>query len=89
MLANCRDRSSQLRAGLQELPGVAGTRGRGLLLAAVLEEPRAPEVAAAALAHGLVVNAVRPDAVRFAPPLSISADEVDEATSRFAQALSA
>ena len=88
LLANCRDRSAQLRAGLDGLPGVAGTRGRGLLLAAVLDEPRAAEVASSALGQGLVVNAVRPDAVRFAPPLSISAEEVDEAVSRFTRALS-
>jgi acetylornithine/succinyldiaminopimelate/putrescine aminotransferase len=36
---------------------------------------------------GLIVNAVRPDAIRFAPPLSISAEEVDVALERFATAL--
>ena len=35
----------------------------------------------------LVVNAVRPDAIRFAPPLSVSAAEVDEALERFSSAL--
>jgi acetylornithine/N-succinyldiaminopimelate aminotransferase len=79
LLGNCRDRSAQLRSGLAGLPGVAGVRGRGLLLAAVLAEPRAGEVVMAALGAGLVVNAVRPDAIRFAPPLTISAEEVDEA----------
>ena len=39
-----------------------------------------------ALDAGLVVNAVRPDAVRFAPPLTITADEVDLAV-RFARTL--
>jgi acetylornithine/succinyldiaminopimelate/putrescine aminotransferase len=37
--------------------------------------------------NGLIVNAVRPNAVRFAPPLSISADEVTEAVRRFAASL--
>ncbi len=88
LLGNCRDRSDQLRAGLETLGGVMSVRGRGLLLAAVLERPNAAAVVEAALAeHRLVVNAVRPDAVRFAPPLSISADEVDEAVRRFAAAL--
>ncbi len=88
LLGNCRDRSDQLRAGLEALGGVVSVRGRGLLLAAVLEQPNAAVVVEAALAeHRLVVNAVRPDAVRFAPPLSISADEVDEAVRRFAAAL--
>ena len=45
------------------------------------------EVARAALAEGLVVNNVRPDVVRFTPPLTIEPDEVDEAVDRFGKAL--
>ncbi len=66
---------------------MAGVRGRGLLLAAVLDKPRSAEVTAAALAQGLVVNNVRPDAVRFAPPLTVTSKEVDEALARFSRAL--
>ncbi len=33
------------------------------------------------------MNAVRPDAVRFAPPLTISESEVEGALERFAEAL--
>ncbi len=88
LIANCGDRSAQLAAGLAALDGVSGVRGRGLLLAALLEEDIAAEVAGRALEAGLVVNAVRPDAVRFAPPLSVSASEVDEGVARFARALS-
>lgn len=90
LLANCRARSDQLRAGLESVAGVVEVRGRGLLLAAVLDAAVAADVVVAALSdHGLVVNAVRPDAVRFAPPLSISADETDEAVRRFAAAVAA
>lgn len=46
-------------------------------------------MATRALDLGLVVNAVRPDAVRFAPPLTISEDEVAEALRRFTRALAA
>lgn len=88
LIANCRERSAQLVAGLAAIDGVSGVRGRGLLLAAVLEEEIAAEVAGRALEAGLVVNAVRPDAIRFAPPLSVSASEVDEGVARFALALS-
>jgi acetylornithine/N-succinyldiaminopimelate aminotransferase len=87
LLENCQARSEQLRSALAGLPGVAGVRGRGLLLAAVLSEPRAADVVTEALADGLVVNAVRPDAIRFAPPLTISPDEVDEAVRIFAATL--
>jgi acetylornithine/N-succinyldiaminopimelate aminotransferase len=36
-------------------------------------------VSAAALAQGLLVNAVLPDAVRLAPPLLVTDDEIDAA----------
>jgi predicted acetylornithine/succinylornithine family transaminase len=87
LLTNCRARSAQLRDGLEAVAGVDHVRGRGLLLAAVLTAERAAGVASACLERGLIVNAVRPDAVRFAPPLTISADEVDEAVGQFAAAM--
>jgi acetylornithine/succinyldiaminopimelate/putrescine aminotransferase len=70
---------ARLGEGLAVLPGVVSVRGAGLLLAAQLATPVAKEAAAAALERGLLVNAVRPDAVRVAPPLLVSDDEVDEA----------
>jgi len=87
LLANCRDRSVQLVRGLESLAGVDAVRGRGLLLAAVLDEPRADEVTGKALELGLIVNDVRRNAIRFAPSISVSAAEVDEALTRFAWAL--
>ena len=87
LLDNCRARSEQLKAGLESIPGVVEVRGRGLLLAAVLPDERGGAVAEAARNLGLIVNAVRPDAIRFAPPLSISAEEVETAIERFAAAL--
>jgi predicted acetylornithine/succinylornithine family transaminase len=70
---------ARLAAGLDGLPGVLDVRGAGLLLAARLSGDDAKEVAAGALAAGLLVNAVRPDAVRVAPPLLVSDAEIDEA----------
>jgi len=65
---------------LAELPGVSEVRGMGLLLAIELEPGfDAKAVQATALANGLVTNAVTPTAVRFAPPLTVSGTEVDEA----------
>lgn len=87
LLGNARARSDQLAALLSGLPGVSGVRGRGLLLAAMLEEERAAEVVRLALAEGLLVNDVRPDAIRLAPPLTITASEVDEAVHRLERAL--
>lgn len=84
---NCLARSAQLRAGLSAIGGVREVRGRGLLLAAVLDQPNAVAVTEAALREGLVVNAVKPDAVRFTPPLTIEARNVDLAIHRFASAM--
>jgi acetylornithine/N-succinyldiaminopimelate aminotransferase len=60
-------------------PLVAGVRGSGLWRAVVLTAPRAAEVEAAARANGLLVNAVKPDVIRLAPPLILTEPEVDEA----------
>lgn len=87
LLENCQERSQQLRQSLGALPSVAEVRGRGLLLGAVLNQHLASEVVSAALRHGLVVNAVRPDTVRLAPPLNVSAGEVDEAVRRLESAM--
>jgi acetylornithine/N-succinyldiaminopimelate aminotransferase len=74
-----RHAGARLAAGLAALPGVESVRGAGLLLAAQLSAPDAKEIAAAALEAGLLVNPVRPDAIRVAPPLMVSDDEVDAA----------
>jgi acetylornithine/N-succinyldiaminopimelate aminotransferase len=84
-----RRRGEQLRTALAGLPLVTEVRGRGLLLAAQLEGPVAGAVATAALERGLLVNPVRPDAVRLAPPLLVEEREVDEAVSLLADALGA
>lgn len=70
---------ARLRAGLEGLPGVAAVRGKGLLLAAELEDASGPETARAALDAGLVVNGVTATALRLTPPLFVSDAEIDEA----------
>ena len=87
LLANCRERGAQFVALLMEVEGVIDVRGRGLLIGAVLESDRAAEVTAAALSNGLLVNNVTPNTVRFAPPLTITSDEVNEAVSKFEDSL--
>jgi acetylornithine/N-succinyldiaminopimelate aminotransferase len=73
------ERGARLRSALSELPGVTSVRGCGLLLAAELEPGRdAKALCAAALGQGLVTNAVTPTALRVAPPLTVTEDELDE-----------
>jgi acetylornithine/succinyldiaminopimelate/putrescine aminotransferase len=77
----------RLRKGLEGLDGVAAVRGLGLLLAAELGEADAKAVTAAALDAGLVVNAVTERAIRLAPSLLVSDDEIDDALAILDQAI--
>ena len=52
-------------------------RGRGLLVALELRGREATKVARAALERGLLINAPRPDALRFMPALTVSRNEID------------
>ncbi len=58
-------------------PLVSGVRGRGLLRGIVLNADVAPAVVDLALEAGFVVNAPRPDVLRLAPPLVITAAQLD------------
>ncbi|HSL57372.1 MAG TPA: acetylornithine transaminase [Acidimicrobiales bacterium] len=68
-----------LRAALEALPAVTATRGLGLLFAVELDGRDARTVASDALDAGLVVNAITPTALRLAPSLLISGDEMEHA----------
>jgi len=71
---------SKIRAMLDGADGVSGVRGNGLLLGVALEEGIiAGDVAAEALANGLIVNAVNAATIRIAPPLTVSEGEIEEA----------
>ena len=70
----------RFRERLGALAAVAEVRGPGLLLAVELSDRDARDVNAALLDTGLVANAVTPTALRLAPSLLISDDEIDEAT---------
>jgi acetylornithine/N-succinyldiaminopimelate aminotransferase len=71
---------ARFRERLDALPAVAGVRGLGLLLAVELTGRDARDVNAALLEAGLVANAVTRTALRLAPSLLISDDEIDEAS---------
>jgi acetylornithine/N-succinyldiaminopimelate aminotransferase len=73
---------ADLEALLADLPGVHGVRGKGLLLAALLDEADASAVAAAGLHNGVIVNACQPNVVRLAPPLVLGRREVADAEQR-------
>ena len=77
-------RGESLTKKLNELPGVIGVRGLGLLLGVeldegVLEGRLAKDVAAQCLDAGLVLNGITNTALRLAPALTVSEHEIDEA----------
>jgi acetylornithine/N-succinyldiaminopimelate aminotransferase len=77
--ARARRAGQRLVGALRELKGAKEVRGLGLLLAVELDEGRvAGDVAANALAEGLVVNAVTKSAIRLAPPLLVTDQEIDQ-----------
>ena len=83
---------AELRDLLVQIDGVAGVRGRGLLLAAELSEDAragrsAKDIASACLQQGLVVNGVTPTALRFAPPFVVSTEQLAAGCSILADVL--
>ena len=80
---------ARLTRGLEAMSKVASVRGMGLLLGAQLVEGvDAKEMQVALLSSGLVTNAVTPTTLRFAPPLNVSDEHVDEALSILSTVLS-
>jgi acetylornithine/N-succinyldiaminopimelate aminotransferase len=91
ILATAQARSRRLREGLERLVGsapfAAGVRGRGLLLGLELDAPVAAAVEAACRERYLIVNAVGPDVLRLAPPLTVTRQEIDLALAGLEEAL--
>jgi len=80
---NARMMGQHLMARLESLKRKYGfitdVRGRGLLVAIEFSQDIAQSVLMACLDKGLLVNRLKPNTLRFMPPLNISNSEVDEA----------
>ncbi len=63
----------------QQFDIITEVRGRGLLIALAFNQEIADKLVVACLDRGLLVNKVRPNALRFMPPLIITEKEVDRA----------
>ncbi len=89
LLASVREVGAHLAGGLAatQSPLVESVRGTGLWLGVVLSEPVAVQVEAAARTRGLLVNAVKPDVLRLAPPLIATIADVDAAVAILTDAL--
>lgn len=58
---------------------IVEVRGRGLLVAVQFDRDLSDKVVRACLERGLLLNPVKPNAIRFMPPLNITKSDVDEA----------
>ena len=80
-LARVTDAGEHLANALRTLSrkhGCAEVRGKGLLRALNLGRDIATQVADEAMARGLLLNAPRPDLLRFMPALTVSDAEIDQ-----------
>ena len=81
-LESVRQRGQQLSEGLLALSekwGLKGERGSGLLRALMLDRDEGPAIVQAAMARtpeGLLLNAPRPNLLRFMPALNVTEEEV-------------
>ena len=79
-LGNVVERGAYLMKSLSALSarhGLGEVRGRGLLVALDLKKEIAPKVVEIARDNGLLLNAPRPNLLRFMPALNLSREEID------------
>jgi len=72
----------------QKFQFITDVRGRGLLVAMEFSRDIAQSVVMTCVERGLLVNRLKPNALRFIPPLIIGNEEVDEAIGILDKALS-
>lgn len=79
LMANAERVGKRLQCGVEALrhPLVDYVRGRGLLRGIVLSAPHGKAVENAARDAGFLVNAAAPDVIRLAPPLILTAAQID------------
>ena len=83
-----REKGEYLTTQLRTMPKVHDVRGRGLLLGVEFGAAAdAKAVQVELLARGLVTNAVTATALRLAPPITVTVDEIDEALSLLREVL--
>jgi predicted acetylornithine/succinylornithine family transaminase len=69
----------KLNALAEKYDFITEVRGMGLLIALEMSKEIAGATVTASLPEGLLLNAVRPNMIRFMPPLNVTRDEIDEA----------
>ncbi|MEX0683052.1 MAG: aspartate aminotransferase family protein [Dehalococcoidia bacterium] len=70
-------------------PMITEVRGKGLIWAIELDRPASEEIVVRCLDAGLLVNGVKPTALRFVPPFTVSEEEIDRAVEVIEKVLAA
>ena len=58
---------------------ISEIRGMGLLIGLEMTKDKSAEIIQKCLSKGLLLNAVRPNMIRFMPPLNVLKTEIDDA----------
>ena len=89
--ANAVAMGERLMGALNQLRGefssISDVRGKGLLVALEFDDNISGRVVAQCNEEGLLLNPVKPNAIRFMPPLNITPEEVDQGVERLESAL--
>ncbi len=78
---------ARLRELQAQYPFITDVRGRGLLIAVEFNADISAAVVNAGIEHGLLLNPVKPTAIRLMPPLTLTEAEADEAVEKLSRAL--
>jgi len=91
ILAHVKAMEGHLLARLEEVKSrfsfVTDVRGKGLLAAMEFEGDICGQLLTNANEAGVLLNAVKPNTVRFMPPLTVTQEEIDQGVERLEQAL--
>ena len=79
--------TSKLNELMSKFEIISEVRGMGLLIALEFSMDIAADMITECNKNGLLVNAVRPNALRFMPPLTVTEDEIDQAISKLQKSL--
>ena len=91
LIDNVQIMSNLLMSKLEDLKNsnnrIKEVRGMGLLIAVEFESEISSEIITKCNENGLLLNAVRPNAVRFMPPLTVNREEIIQAVELFESSL--
>jgi acetylornithine/N-succinyldiaminopimelate aminotransferase len=77
-----------LESARQKFQFITEIRGRGLLIAMEFSHDLAQDLVMVCLERGLLINKLKPNALRFMPPLNVNSADIDEALGILNEALS-